>query len=146
MMSKLEKIMAQVDERQDELVSLLAKLISFKPPGPPARNTAEAQTYVAQYLESLGFSIDMWEVYPNDPNVVGVHKGIKSDKYQSLILNGHIDVAEVRPGGKLGDRPIQSCHSERLHYWSWSGGYERRTSWCIIRLKVVKGRKYASLR
>lgn len=98
MMSKLEKIMAQVDERQDELVSLLAKLISFKTPGQPARNATEAQTYVAQYLESLGFSIDMWEVHPNDPNVVGVHQGIKSDKYQSLILNGHIDVAEVRPG------------------------------------------------
>ena len=108
MMSKLEKIMAQVDERQDELVSLLAKLISFKPPGPPARNTAEAQTYVAQYLESLGFSIDMWEVYPNDPNVVGVHQGIKSDKYQSLILNGHIDVAEVRPGENWETDPFKA--------------------------------------
>lgn len=107
MMSNLDKIIAQVDERQDELVDLLATLISFKTPAPPARNTTEAQTYVAQFLEQIGFSIDMWDVYPNDPNVVGVQKGTKSDTHQSLIVNGHIDVAEVREDEAWKSDPFQ---------------------------------------
>ncbi|WP_318503538.1 acetylornithine deacetylase [Bacillus sp. T3] len=91
----LQKIQDQVDQRKEELLDLLKTLISFKTPAPPARNTAEAQRFVSQYLHDLGFSIDMWEVYPNDPNVVGTLKGADPDKCQSLIINGHIDVAEV---------------------------------------------------
>ena len=33
-----------------------------------------------------------------DPNVVGVLKGIDSENYKSLIINGHIDVAEINEG------------------------------------------------
>ena len=92
-MNRIQQLIEQVDERQHELIELLTTLISFKTPAPPARNTKEAQLYVAQFLEEIGFSIDMWDVYPNDPNVVGVRKGEKSATHQSLIINGHIDVA-----------------------------------------------------
>ncbi|MDQ0229413.1 acetylornithine deacetylase [Metabacillus malikii] len=94
-MTDIGKIMNEVDSRQDELVSLLMKLIRYETPAPPARNTCEAQRFVADFLQQRGFSIDMWDVYPNDPNVVGVLKGTDSEHYQSLIINGHIDVAEV---------------------------------------------------
>ncbi|MDL4839624.1 acetylornithine deacetylase [Aquibacillus rhizosphaerae] len=95
MEQKLISLLEQVDQRQDELIDLLKQLISFQTPAPPARNTKEAQTFIANRLKQQGFSIDMWDVYPNDPNVVGVLKGSESDDFKSLIINGHIDVAEV---------------------------------------------------
>ena len=73
----------------------MKQLISYKTPAPPARNTEEAQCFVASFLTEKGFQIDKWDVYPGDPNVVGVLKGIDSEHYQSLIINGHMDVAEI---------------------------------------------------
>lgn len=92
---KLEHLVQQVDHCKDELIALLNTLISFKTPAPPARNTKEAQLFVAELLKNMGFTIDMWDVYPNDPNVVGVLKGSDPKRYQSLIINGHIDVADT---------------------------------------------------
>lgn len=97
MPADLTSILDQVDARQDELVDLLCSLIAFETPAPPARNTSEAQAFVGDYLAKIGFSIDMWDVYPGDPNVVGVRKGRGGGGYRSLILNGHMDVAEVSP-------------------------------------------------
>jgi acetylornithine deacetylase len=91
----IEQIVSSIEARQDELLDLLQALIRYETPSPPARNTAEAQQFVARYLQALGFEIDQWEVYPGDPNVVAVIKGSESESTQSLIINGHIDVAEV---------------------------------------------------
>lgn len=102
----LQLLIDQVDERKEELIDLLKTLISFQTPAPPARNTAEAQQYVADFLKGLGFDIDMWDVYPNDPNVVGVLKGTEPDKYKSLIINGHIDVAEVSEDEEWEEDPF----------------------------------------
>lgn len=92
---ELSELVEQIDSRKDELIDLLKKLIEFKTPAPPARNTKEAQTFIANFLQEKGFIIDMWDVYPNDPNVVGVLNGKEEHAYKSLIINGHIDVAEV---------------------------------------------------
>lgn len=96
-MQPLQNLINQVDERQEELLDLLKTLITFKTPAPPARNTAEAQQYLSQYLKSLNFDIDMWDVYAGDPNVVGTLKGSHPDTHQSLIINGHMDVASIDP-------------------------------------------------
>lgn len=91
----LADILVSVDERSEELISLLKKLVQFETPSPPARNTAAAQNFMTKTLENLGFMVDQWEVYPGDPNVVGLLKGSSPEEYHSLIINGHIDVAEV---------------------------------------------------
>ncbi|GAA0430438.1 acetylornithine deacetylase [Lentibacillus halophilus] len=91
----LNHLVNQVDYRQDELVDLLKELIQFKTPAPPARNTEEAQQFIDSFLQEKGLSTDKWDVYPGDPNVVGVRKGTHSDSHRSLIVNGHVDVAEV---------------------------------------------------
>lgn len=91
----LADILVSVDERSEELISLLKKLVQFETPSPPARNTAAAQNFMTKTLENLGFMVDQWEVYPRDPNVVGLLKGSSPEEYHSLIINGHIDVAEV---------------------------------------------------
>jgi|SRR5690625_137483 len=95
MEAKIRELIEQVDARQSELLELVKTLITFKTPAPPARNTKEAQDYIASFLRESGFEIDMWEVYSGDPNVVGVLKGEAAQQYQSLIINGHIDVAEI---------------------------------------------------
>ncbi|WP_028552702.1 acetylornithine deacetylase [Paenibacillus sp. UNC451MF] len=107
MSQPLETLIRQVEERQDELIQLAERLIRFKTPAPPARNTAEAQQYIASFLESRGFAIDQWDVYPGDPNVVGVRKGQASGEYKSLIINGHIDVAEVNAGEAWENDPFE---------------------------------------
>ncbi|MCL1948262.1 MAG: acetylornithine deacetylase [Turicibacter sp.] len=91
----LKSLVEQVNGRQSELLELLKALVRFETPAPPARNTAEAQGYIAQYLAGLGFEIDKWDVYPGDPNVVGTLKGTHSHAHRSLIINGHVDVAEI---------------------------------------------------
>ena len=95
MEERLKLVLQQIDDRKEDLIDLVCKLISFETPAPPARNTKEAQDFVASFLKELDFEIDMWDVYPNDPNVVGVLKGSASTTHKSLIINGHIDVAEV---------------------------------------------------
>jgi len=94
----LSDIMASVDSRKHELLELAATLIRFPTPSPPARNTQHAQTFVQHFLEKHGFVTDRWDVYPHDPNVVGILKGSESDAYKSLLINGHIDVAQVEEG------------------------------------------------
>ncbi len=84
-----------VEKRQDELLEILADLIHFPTISPPARNTTEVQRYIADFLENENFKTKTWDVFPNDPNVVGVKKGTEASQYNSLIINGHIDVAEV---------------------------------------------------
>jgi acetylornithine deacetylase len=93
----IQTLLDQVDSREGELTDLLCKLISFETPAPPARNTEDAQAFIAGYLQDLGFSIDTWDMYPGDPNVVGVLKGSGDGAYKSVIINGHVDVAEVSP-------------------------------------------------
>ncbi|NHW36457.1 acetylornithine deacetylase [Paenibacillus aceris] len=95
MAQELDEVIQQVEERQTELIQLVERLVRFETPSPPARNTAEAQRFIAEFLQEKGFQIDQWEVYPGDPNVVGVLKGQAPEMYKSLIINGHIDVAEV---------------------------------------------------
>ncbi|WP_334176209.1 acetylornithine deacetylase [Pseudoxanthobacter sp.] len=93
----LKPVLEAIDSRRDELFALLSRLVSFETPAPPARNTTGVQTFVAGELKALGFDIDMWDVHPGDPNVVGTLKGTAGDRMKSLILNGHVDVAEISP-------------------------------------------------
>ncbi|MEC1604821.1 acetylornithine deacetylase [Bacillus halotolerans] len=111
MIDQVESLLKKAEEQKDELIELAKTLISFKTPAPPARNTDSIQTWIAQFLLERGFSIDKWDVYPGDPNVVGVLKGTNSAAYQSLIINGHVDVAEVKEGEDWVHDPF--CPSEK---------------------------------
>lgn len=100
-------LMNQVNSRQDELIEILTTLIRYETPAPPARNTKEAQDYVAKFLTQHNFTIDTWELYPNDPIVVGTRKGTRSQTHQSLIINGHMDVAEIQADEKWLASPFE---------------------------------------
>lgn len=91
----LGEISLEVEARKEELLVLLSKLVAFPTVSPPARNTNNVQNFLNQYLQQLGFQTDQWEMYPGDSNVVGILPGTASAQYHSLIVNGHVDVAEV---------------------------------------------------
>lgn len=82
-----------VAAHEGDLLALARDLIAHPTVSPPGRNTAAAQRFVADYLARLGAAVDLFEVYPGDPDVVGTLRG--SGGGRSLLLNGHVDVAEV---------------------------------------------------
>ncbi len=106
-MPSIEQVLTQVEERQAELFDLVKTLIQFETPSPPARNTKKAQDFIANFLSTLDFAIDQWDVYPNDPNVVGLLKGTDAKLHNSLIINGHVDVAEIDEQEQWATSPFQ---------------------------------------
>lgn len=106
-MTELSGLLTHMEEKQEDLLELVRTLISYKTPAPPARNTAEIQAFIASYVKEMNYEVDTWDVYPGDPNVVAVKKGTDSSKYHSLILNGHVDTAEVE-GSEWKTDPYQA--------------------------------------
>jgi len=94
MSSPIQQVCGVIERRRDELVDLIKQLVRFKTVNPPAGNEKPAQDFIGEKLRKLGFKVDLFDVFPGRPNVVGVLKG--SGKGKSVILNGHIDVAEAR--------------------------------------------------
>ncbi|EJL44089.1 acetylornithine deacetylase or succinyl-diaminopimelate desuccinylase [Brevibacillus sp. CF112] len=94
-MNRLTEAVESIARRKEELFALLAELVSHPTVSPPARNSDAAQTVLAHRLAAIGFEVDRWTVYPGDDNVVGRLPGSASAQANSLIINGHIDVAEV---------------------------------------------------
>lgn len=94
-MSGVRAAVEAISSRKEELFDLLGHLVSYPTVSPPARNSEQAQSLIVKELQGLGFAIDRWPVFPGDDNVVGTLKGSASATANSLIINGHIDVAEV---------------------------------------------------
>lgn len=88
-------------EHRADLVARVRDLVAFPTLSPPGRNTAAAQASVAGWLRSLGCEVEQFEVYPGDPDVVGRWRGVGGSSARSLLINGHIDVAEVAHEGWL---------------------------------------------
>lgn len=103
----LHEIHAAIESRQGELVELARTLIAFPTLSPPGRNTGAAQDFVAGYLKQIGFSIDRFDVYPGDPDIVGTLSGSDPGNASSLLINGHIDVAEVEPASAWSRPPFE---------------------------------------
>lgn len=104
----VERLWKAIDDRQDELVGLVADLV--RRPSLLGQEAA-AQEYVANHLRETGLSVDVWEIdeslkqqpeagdsgvpFAGRPNVAGTFSGIGGGR--SLILNGHIDVVSPEP-------------------------------------------------
>ena len=57
MKETIDLLVKQVEERKGELIQLLTTLVSYKTPAPPARNSHEAQLYVADFLKTAVFPL-----------------------------------------------------------------------------------------
>lgn len=114
--SEETRVLRMVDNRREELVHLLARLLHFRTVTPLMGEKAEGpeyrdlQAFVSEYLAKMGFDVETWEAdassletFPgsgvvrdrdlsNMPIVVGKRDG----RGRSLLLNAHYDV--VPPG------------------------------------------------
>ncbi|WP_100372195.1 acetylornithine deacetylase [Bacillus sp. FJAT-45037] len=136
-MSKLDDLLQEVESRESELLTLLDHLVQFQTESPPARNASEAQTFVAQYLKDAGFEVDEWEVYENDPNVVATKAGTNSEHHQSLLLNGHIDVASVSKEENWTYPPFTMTVAKRTVYGRGVADMKGGLAACLFAAKLL---------
>ncbi|MDQ0197907.1 acetylornithine deacetylase [Neobacillus ginsengisoli] len=133
-----QKISDQVESKKEELIELLTKLIAFPTVSPPARNTNDVQEFIKKYLEDLGFKTEKWDVYPDDPNVVGILKGEASDLYNSLIINGHVDVAEVGDDKAWDQSPFNTYIKDSYIYGRGVADMKGGIAASLIAIKLLK--------
>ncbi|WP_307851969.1 acetylornithine deacetylase [Neobacillus rhizophilus] len=134
----IETIGQEVEAREAELLKLLSDLIAFPTESPPARNTTKIQKFLKSYLGDMGFQIDMWEVYPGDSNVVGILKGESSEQYNSLIVNGHVDVAEVGDEKEWGLVPFSARIKDPYIYGRGVADMKGGIAASLIAIKLLK--------
>jgi acetylornithine deacetylase len=134
----IKRISNEVDARKAELIQLVSKLVEFPTVSPPARNTSNIQNYINGYLTDLGFITEKWEVYPGDPNVVGVLTGISTRLYKSLIVNGHVDVAEVGDESDWESRPFTLRKEKGYIYGRGVADMKGGIAGALIAIKVLK--------
>ena len=91
-MTALSKLLATIDA--DEVVELtraLVRIPSVYRPGDPDGTEARVAAFVEGWLRREGFAVEVQEVVPGRPNVVG-WIGEKAPGRKSLLLEGHTDV------------------------------------------------------
>jgi acetylornithine deacetylase len=108
-LSDLEiKVVNVIDNKRDEIIGFLKKLISFKS---VTGNELEIQEFLSQVLERAELKIDKFDIdvkaiekeplyapsplpYDNRPNLVAIRQGIGGGR--SLLFNGHVDVLPAK--------------------------------------------------
>ena len=133
-----DKISQEVEAREAELMELLTALIAFPTVSPPARNTNEVQDFIKRYLEDLGFHTDKWDVYPGDPNVVGVLPGESPQEFNSLIVNGHVDVAEVGDHSAWKESPFSAYLKDGYIYGRGVADMKGGIAASLLAIKILK--------
>ncbi len=110
----LEKILQAVEDSSDQMLAFAGELIGFATPDPPAHNTAEVQKWLAERLRRIGLKTEMFDLYPDEPLLVGVKPGKRGRR--TLVFNGHVDVAQVNPEEKWDFEPFTARTDSRYLY------------------------------
>lgn len=114
----LNRIVAAVEKRENELLAFLQKLVQFDS---VTGNEGAIQAFMARTLQEMGLEVDQFEPDPQKlrdypgylepelsfsgrPNVVGIWRG--SGGGRSLLLNGHVDTVPVEPAHKWTRAPL----------------------------------------
>ena len=104
-----KKVLGGVDQRREELIDVLSKLVRIPS---VVGDEGKAQKAVSQLYKEAGLRVIRFQAehekissheafiesnlpYKNRPNIIGIKAGDKTSK--SLILNGHIDVVSPEP-------------------------------------------------
>lgn len=118
------RVVIEISNRRDELVSLAADLIAFdttaRSVGDPPRDEAALQEYLATRLASTGAKIDLWEPdaealagkplvppgldFAGRPQLIARRRG--AGRGPSLVFNGHCDAVSVEPRGQWTSDPF----------------------------------------
>jgi succinyl-diaminopimelate desuccinylase len=87
----IDRVLSEITER--EVVDLTAQLVripSVHRPGEPGANEQAVARVVEAWLRREGFSVEVQDVAPGRPNIIGWHDGPSAGK--TLCLEGHTDV------------------------------------------------------
>ncbi|MBI4240379.1 MAG: ArgE/DapE family deacylase [Candidatus Rokubacteria bacterium] len=109
-----QRVLGAVEAAQSDVVRLLAELVRFETDNPPGGNEGPAQRWMAERMRQLDLEVDLFDALPGRPNAVGVLKGTGGG--HSLILNGHMDVAEVRQRETWRRDPFEPIVEGRTMY------------------------------
>lgn len=135
-MPPIDKLLEEVENGRDYLVQLVSDLVRFNTANPPGRNTSEAQNWFARVLQDVGFKIEMFDVFPGEPDLVGVLQGSGGGK--SIVLNGHMDVAEVRPDEKWDSDPFQAVVKEGRIYGRGTDDMKGGLAACVAAVRAIR--------
>ena len=138
--SKLhETLDHKVESLEPDCRDLLSKLVSFNTADPPAGNCAEAQSWLQKYLTNhLGASsTDTFEDFPGDPHLVATFPS-SGKNGRSLIFNGHMDVAEVRPDEKWRYGPFEPVMENGIFYGRGATDMKGGMAAMLIAIRAVK--------
>lgn len=103
-------ILNAIGARQERLFALLEELIRFRTPNPPGGNELEAQQWMRRQMEDLGLEVDMWDVLPGRPNVVG---RLPVQDRPTVVFNGHIDVCAEEAFEEWSAWPYEPVRDDR---------------------------------
>lgn len=101
-----------MNQRHFDLIDMLIK---FNTESPPARNTDPLQDDIEDLLKELNFEIERIPLYENDSVINAVLRGTDKDA-PKLILNGHVDVAEVGDASEWLHPPFQLTKADEYLY------------------------------
>ena len=90
-----ENLISMVEDRKDELIDLVSRLIRINSENPTGTQR-EVVDFVEKYLEKAGIAYEETGENPDYPCVVA---RMGSEDGYSLIFNGHVDVV---PAGDRG--------------------------------------------
>jgi len=122
----LDRVLAAIDRRSDEIVRFASELIQHPSINPDLAPNPEAERPAQEWLRdqftAMGsFSdIDFWEVEQNRPNVVAVRKGEGGGR--SLIWSAHTDVVPVTPEQAEQWEGAGPFSGEVRDGWLWGRG------------------------
>ena len=88
---RVSDVLSRID--RDELIALtrdLVRIPSVVRPGEPGATEAAVAGHVEHWLRAEGFAVEVHEVAPGRPNVLGVHGDGRDGP--TLLLEGHTDV------------------------------------------------------
>jgi acetylornithine deacetylase len=136
MSSIQKKLIEAVDENRHYLIQLTSDLVKFNTANPPGHNTIEAQTWFATKLNELHFITELFDVFPNEPDLVGSLKG--SGGGRSIILNGHMDVAEVRQDEKWDTEPFRPVLKDGRIYGRGTDDMKGGLAACLTAIRAIQ--------
>jgi succinyl-diaminopimelate desuccinylase len=91
-MSLQQQVLAEIDNKQDDLLALCSKLLQMNTENPPG-DTSEISNFIIEYLSSFGIETEVHESNPKMFNLISSIGEQTEDKH--LILCGHTDVVPV---------------------------------------------------
>ena len=132
-----QDLLQRIDEARPRIVETVKTLVAFETPNPPGHNEARAQDWISDRLASIGMSVDVFDVLPGRPDVVGRLPGAEPEG-RSVLFNGHIDVAELRAPEAWSHPPFDAIEQNGRVYGLGSSDMKSAHAGFLVMLECLR--------